>query len=195
MRSRAWLGPVIAALVLAPAANAKLAPTFSKQSVRPGEVVRLDLGEGAEHFLAPLKVYLMPLWVADEARTRPDPQLRQSDPRLTKIGELGTRGQRGVPRTLQFVVPELEAGEYTAAIWFKGTETNRWANALAGMHARLTIRQAADIRQVQRTAAGGPVRPDGEGRVAWSLLAVGSAALVAGLVLWRWRRTGHRRAS
>jgi hypothetical protein len=76
---------VVVALLLAPVAHAKLAPTFSERSVRPGELARLDLGAGAEQFLAPLKLYLVPLAVADEATT-------QSDPRLAKIGELGNPG-------------------------------------------------------------------------------------------------------
>jgi hypothetical protein len=184
MWTRAWLGLLFAALFLAPVAQAKLVPTFSERSARPGEVARLDVGEGAEQFLAPLKVYLVPLGVADSARA-------QSDPRLTKIGELGSPGQFDVPRTFEFVVPELEGGEYTAAIWFKGTETGRWANALVGIHPRLTIRQTADMGRVQRTGVGGSARLDDEGTSYWSALAFGSAALVAGLVLWRWRRNGQ----
>jgi hypothetical protein len=184
MVKRAWLGPLLAALFLAPVAHAKLVPTFSVRSVKPGDVARLDLGEGAEQFLAPLKVYLVPLEVADEAKA-------QSDPRLTKIGELGSPGQFDVPRTLHFVVPELEAGQYTAAIWFKGTETRSWANALVGMHPRLTIRQAADIGQVERTGAGDSARSDDEGTLFWSALALGATALVAGLVLRRWRPKGQ----
>jgi hypothetical protein len=187
MRKRAWLGPVVVALLLAPAAQAKLVPTFSERSVRPGELARLDLGEGAEHFPAPLKVYLVPLAVADGATT-------QSDPRLIKIGELGSPGQFDVPRMLRFVVPRLEPGDYTAAVWFKGTETGRWANALAGMGPRLTIRRAADT-PVQPTGVGSPPRSDGEGMSSWSVPAGGSAAVVAGLVLSRWRRGVHRRAS
>lgn len=188
MTKRAWLAAMVAALVLAPVAQAKLVPTFGERNVKPGELARLDLGEGARHFLAPLKVYLVPLGVANRAR-------KQSDPRLIRIGELGSPGRFDVPRTLRFVVPEVEPGEYTAAIWFKGTETGRWANALVGIHPRLTVRQAADTGQLQQTGAGAPAHPDDEGAVAWSLFAVGSAVLVAGLVLWRWRRNGHPRAS
>jgi hypothetical protein len=68
-------------LLLVPFAQAKLAPTFSERSVMPGELARLDLGVGADPFPAPLKVYLVPLAVSEEVT-------RQSDPRLTKIGEL-----------------------------------------------------------------------------------------------------------
>jgi hypothetical protein len=186
--NRGWLAPLIAALLLAPVAEAKLAPTFSERSVRPGELAWLDLGEGAEQFLAPLKVYLVPLAVADEATTR-------SDPRLTKIGELGSHGRFDVPRTLRFVVPELEPGEYTAAVWFKGTETGRWANALVGIHPRLTIRRAEDVSPVHRTGVGARARSDAEGITAWLLPAGGSAAIVAGFVLWRWLRSADRRAS
>jgi hypothetical protein len=185
---RRWLCPMIAALFLAPVAEAKLAPTFSERNVRPGELARLELGEGAEQFLAPLKVYLVPLAVAEEATT-------QSDPRLTRIGELGSPGRFDVPRTLRFVVPELEPGDYTAAVWFKGTETGRWSNAHAGIGPRLTIRRAADTGPVQRTGVGAPARSDGEGISSWLLPAGGSAAIVVGFVLWRWRRGADRRAS
>jgi hypothetical protein len=184
MVKRAWLGPLFAALFLAPAAQAKLVPTFSEHSVKPGDVSRLELGEGAAEFLAPLKVYLVPLEVADRARA-------QSDPRLTKIGELGSPGHFDVPRTLRFVVPELEPGHYTAAVWFKGTETGRWHNALVGIHPRLVIRRAAGIGQVQRTGAGGSASSDDEGTFFRSGLALGSAALVAGLALWRWLRSAQ----
>jgi hypothetical protein len=78
MRKRALLGPVVVALLLAPAAQAKLVPTFSERSVRPGELARLDLGEGAEHFPGPLKVYLVPLAPADGATTQSDPRLSRS---------------------------------------------------------------------------------------------------------------------
>lgn len=186
MRKRALCGPVVA-LLLAPVAHAKLAPTFSKDVVTPAELVRLDLGAGAEQFPAPLKVYLVPLAVADRATT-------QSDPRLIKIGQLGSPGRFDVPRTLRFVVPELEPGDYTAAVWFKGTETGRWANALVGIGPRLTVRRAADGGPVQRTGVGAPGHSDGEAMWSWLLPAGGSAAVVAGFVLRRWRRDGHLRA-
>lgn len=181
MRKRAWLGPAVVALLLTPVAQAKLAPTFGERSARPGELAGLDLGEGAEQFLAPLKVYLVPLAAADAATT-------QSDPRLTKVGELGSPGPFDVPRTLRFVVPQLEPGEYTAAVWFKGTETGRWANALAGIGPRLTIRPAADLGPVQRTVVGAPAHSDGDAMSFGWLLAGGSAAIVAGPVLRRRRR-------
>jgi hypothetical protein len=113
----------------APVAQAKLAPEFSERSVKPGEVARLDLGEGAEQFLAPLKVYLVPLGIADRARAQSDP--------------------------------------------------------------RLTIGQAADTAQIQATGAGGSVRSGDGGTFFWWAPGFGSAALVAGLVLWRWRRNGQ----
>lgn len=182
---RAWLAAVIAALVVAPVAQAKLAPTFSERSVRAGQLARLDLGEGAESYLAPLKVYLVPLGVADKATT-------QSDARLTKVGELGSPGNFDVPRTFQFVVPQLEAGEYTIAIWFKGTETGQWANALVGIHPRLAIRGGTNVGQVQPTEAPGTTASDDEGASPLSLLVVGAATVVAGLVAaWRWRRNGR----
>jgi hypothetical protein len=188
MRGRAWLGTVIVALLLAPVAQAKLAATFSERSVSPGQLARLDLGEGAKQFLAPLKVYLVPLAVADEATTH-------SDPRLTKIGELGSPGRFDVPSTFRFVVPELEPGEYTAAVWFKGTETGRWANALAGMGPQLTIRGAADVDQVRRPGVAARARADGDGMSSLWLPAGGSAVIVAGFVLWRWPRSGDPRAT
>jgi hypothetical protein len=181
MRKGAWLGPAVVALLVAPLAQAKLVPTFSERSVGPGEPVGLDLGEGANQFMAPLKLYLVPLAAADVATT-------QSDPRLTKIGELGSSGRFDVPRTLRFVVPDVQPGQYTAAVWFKGTETGRWANALAGIGPRLTIRPAADLGPVEPSRVGAPAHSDGERMPGWLLLVGGAAATVAALVLWRRQR-------
>jgi hypothetical protein len=89
-------------------------------------------------FLAPVKVYLVPLAIAGEATM-------QSDPRLTKVGELGRLARSTCPARYGLSSPRLDPGEYTAAVWFKGIATGRWANALAGIGPRLTIREAADV--------------------------------------------------
>ncbi len=138
--------PFVAALVLglmfAPAAHAKLNPTFrtfsGERVAEPGNIVVLHL-EGAEQFLGPLRIYLVPLGLADRISG-------EADPRLVKIGELGTSEELDVPRTLRFEVPDLPAGFYTAAIWFKGYATGTWANALERIYPLMRIGGADERR-------------------------------------------------
>jgi hypothetical protein len=47
----------------------------------------------------------------------------------------------------------------------------------------------------ERTGVGAPGRPDGQEVSSWWLVAGGPAAVVAGLVLSRWRRGDRGRAS
>lgn len=107
--------------------------------------------------------------------------LEGDDRAQIKIGELGTPGKFDAPRTLRFEVPDVPAGEYTVAIWFKGYETGTWANALEGINPLLTI-GAADEREASPTKSDGQTRS-----LLWALaLMVGS--LGGALVAWGWRR-------
>lgn len=170
--------------MFATAIQAKLNPTFSERVAEPGDTVELDVGEGNEQFLGPLRIYLVPLEAVDPPRQSPAFSNRvksETDPRLVKIGELGTPGEFDVPRMLRFAVPDLPPGEYTAAIWFKGYATGTWANALEGIHPLLTI-GAADER------AASPARSDGQSRLPLWAVALAGGGLGVGFVAWGWRR-------
>lgn len=102
---------------------------------------------------------------------------------MIKIGQLGMPGRFGTPSTLRFEVPEVPAGDYTVAIWFKGYATGSWGNALAGIHPLLTIR-AADSTRPAATEGGSERR-------FWALAVVAGALLAAsGLTGSRPRRGG-----
>ena len=165
-------------LILASAAQAKLNPAFGERAAEAGDLMEIDVGEGSEQFLGPLRIYLVPLEAADQLQG-------EADARLVKIGELGTPGEFGTPRVLTFEVPDLPAGEYTAAIWFKGYETGTWANALEGIHPLLTIGAANE----------GAVSPAGSDELSWPLFwaaALVVCVLVAGFVGFGWRRASRR---
>ena len=170
-------------LLFAGVAQAKLNPAFSERIAEPGQTVVLDVGEGSEQFLGPLRIYLVPLEVADRLRG-------EADPRLVKIGELGTPGEFGTPRVLTFKVPDLPDGEYTIAIWFKGYATGTWANALEGIHPLLTIGGAEE-------PAASPARPDEQtGRpLLWTVALAFGGLVAAVIIVLGWRRTTRRPAT
>jgi hypothetical protein len=174
---RRLLTVLLVGLVVVPAAQAKLNPAFSERVTEAG--AEIDLGEGSEQFLGPLRIYLVPLGVADQLQG-------EDDPRLIKIGELGTPGEFGTPSILRFEVPDVPAGEYTAAIWFKGYATGTWANALVGIHPLVSIR-SGEASAAAATSEGGGGLP---------LWAVGLAAgaLLAAVGGWLWRRSIRRPA-
>ena len=117
---------VIAACVTAPAADAKATPHFTKQVAAPGERVGVVFDRGIESYLAPLEVYLV--------STKDEPFIRgRGDRRLTRVGTLGRRGMILRPATLVFRVPEMAHGSYTLAVFFVGSATGRWANAVPGL--------------------------------------------------------------
>ncbi|MEX0674931.1 MAG: hypothetical protein WD067_09155 [Gaiellaceae bacterium] len=63
---RGLLTALLVGLVVAPTAQAKLNRAFSESVAEPGDVIELDLGEGSEQFLGPLRIYLVPLEAADQ---------------------------------------------------------------------------------------------------------------------------------
>ncbi len=174
---RRLIGCLLLSLILAPTAHAKLSPTFSERVAEPGETVELDLGKGVEQFVGPVRIYLAPLEAVDPSRRSPAFSNRvtsETDARLVKIGELGRLF--GPTRSLRFEVPDVPAGEYTAAIWY-----GRYApNALVGVHPLLTIGAAAERTAVPRRANSGLSVPAGV-----LALAIG---LGAGLFFLGWRR-------
>src|SRR3990170_1824977 len=159
LRMRCLIAVALLTSMVASAAQAKLNPTFSERVAETGDLVAIDVGEGSQHFLGPLRIYLVPLHAADQLKG-------EADPRLLKIGELGTAGEFGTPRVLRFEVPDLPAGDYTAAIWFRGYETGTWADALEGIHPLLTI-EAADEGETSMVVDEGTPAPDGSGEAAW----------------------------
>ena len=163
-------------LLFAAVAEAKLNPTFSQRIAQPGDTIELDVGEGSAMFVGPLRIFLV--------------SLEGSDRDQIKIGELGTPGKFGAPQILRFEVPDVPAGDYTVAIWFKGSETGRWANTLEGINPLLTI-GAADERGAslarQTGSLGRRSGPSDDGRV--------GVGLVAGVVAWGWRRAARRNAT
>jgi hypothetical protein len=165
--TRTLVAALLLGLLFADVAQAKLNPVFSERIAEPGDTLELDLGEGSEQFLGPLRIFLVSL----EGDDRPQ----------VKIGELGTPGEFDAPRILRFEVPDVPAGEYTVAIWFKGYETGTWANALEGINPLLTI-DGADERVASPAQSDGPP--------IWALAATISG-LAAGLFGWTWRRARH----
>jgi hypothetical protein len=177
---RRLLGLLLVGLVFVPQAQAKLNPAFSERVAEPGDVIELHLGEESEQFLGPLRIYLVPLGAADDLRG-------EDDPRLIRIGELGKPEAFGTPSTLRFQVPDVAAGEYTAAIWFKGYATGTWGNALEGIHPLLTIHsgEASAVATTPEHGSGPPL---------WAV-AVAAGALVASVGAWLWRRAPRRPAT
>ncbi|HXG69148.1 MAG TPA: hypothetical protein VNJ04_00885 [Gemmatimonadaceae bacterium] len=168
--------------MFASTAEAKLNPAFSERVAQAGDLVAIDVGEGSEQFLGPLRIYLVPLEAADQLRGG-------ADPRLVKIGELGRLGEFGTPRVLTFEVPDLLEGEYTAAIWFRGYETGTWANALEGIHPLLTI-GAADEGAIEGAASA--AGSDEAGMPLFWPVAIAGGILVGAFLGFGWRR-GNRR--
>lgn len=114
------------AFVAAPAAEAKIIPSLSTRVAAPGQRVVVNFGEGARAFLAPLEVHLV--------RTAVEPRVtRRTDARLHFVGRLGKTGEVITTTRLGFRVPRLPAGEYTLAVWFKGSATGRWHNLASGL--------------------------------------------------------------
>ena len=170
MRSLATAG--VLCLLFAGVAQAKLNPVFSDQTAEPGDTLELDLGDAAEQFLGPLRIFLV--------------SLEGDDRNQVKIGELGTLGEFGRSQVLTFKVPDLPEGEYTVAIWFKESLTGTWANALEGIHPLLTIGGADE-----QPAASSPRSYEQTGTPLWPVsLALGGLAAV--IVAFGWRRTTRR---
>jgi hypothetical protein len=164
-------------VLFAAVAEAKLNPTFSQRTAEPGDTIELDVGEGSALFRGPLRIFLV--------------SLEGSDRDQFKIGELGTPGRFDAPQTLGFEVPDVPAGDYTVAIWFKGSETGTWANTLEGINPLLTIggadeRGASLVRSDRQS--GSPLWP--------TVMTVGGVGVVvvAGAVGWGWRRAARRDA-
>lgn len=188
---RCLIAASVLSLMLVATADAKLNPTFSERFAEAGDLVELDVGEGSEQYLGPLRIYLVSLGAADPLPRSTESRVRsEADARLVKIGELGTAGEFGTPRVLTFEVPDLPAGEYTAAIWFKGYETGTWANALEGIHPLLTISAADEGATIEDAAS-----PAGSDEARWPLfgvIALAGGVLVAGFVGWGWLRASRR---
>lgn len=157
----------LSGLLFASVAHAKLNPSFSERAAEPGDKLELDVGEGSEQFLGPLRIFLVSL----EGDDRPQ----------VKIGELGTPGAFSASRILRFEVPDVPAGEYTVAIWVKGYRTGTWANALEGINPLLTVGAAGERAALRADA-------DGSSRSLPWILAITVGGLGAGLVAWGWRR-------
>ncbi len=148
---------LVLGLLFVTAAEAKLDPTFSQRIAKPGDRLTLDVGEGGAQFMGPLRIFLVSLDDGDRSQI--------------KLGELGTPGRFDVPRILRFEVPDVPAGDYTVAIWFRGSETGRWTNALEGIDPLLTIRAG------ERGASPAPL---------WAI-AITAGGLGAGLLVRRAR--------
>jgi hypothetical protein len=132
------------ALVGVSAAGAKAVPRLSKTVAAPGELVTVDFGPGATHYLAPLEVYLVRVSVEPEITGRHDPRLRL-------VGKLGRVHEPIRATKLRFRVPRIAAGRYTLAAWFEGTETYRWHNLAEGLWRDATFKDHAILRIVRRS--------------------------------------------
>jgi hypothetical protein len=142
MHFRALVAIVLAALVVAPVAGAKAVPRLSTTVAAPGDLVTVAFGRGATYYLAPLEVSLV--------RTDVEPQITgRTDPRLRRVGKLGTAGKPIRATRLRFRVPRVASGTYTLAVWFKGTQTHRWHNLAAGLWRDATFKNGVILRVVQ----------------------------------------------
>jgi hypothetical protein len=118
------LAVAVLALVVAPAANAKLNPRFARTVAEAGERVTVELGY-VDAYLPPLEVSLV--------RIRDEPFVRsRRDRRLVPVGLL-PRDQEGPGLGRLSFVASVPPGRYTLAVWFRGTETGRWQNATSGL--------------------------------------------------------------
>ena len=175
---RSLVAALVVGLLFAAVADAKLNPTFSQRVAQPGDTIELDVGEGSALFVGPLRIFLVSLEGADRDQI--------------KIGQLGTPGKFDAPQILRFEVPDVPAGDYTVAIWFKGSETGKWTNTLEGITPLLTIGEA-----VERGASPAPSDRQ-SGSPLWPLaMTVGGlgVGVVAGVVAWGWRRAARRNAT
>jgi len=134
---------VVVALVAVSAASAKAVPRLSTSVAVPGDLVTVDFGAGATHYLAPLEVYLV--------RIKVEPKITgRSDPRLHLVGKLGRVNEPITATKLRFRVPRVAPGRYTLAVWLKGTETNRWHNLAEGLWRDATLRDRLILRIARR---------------------------------------------
>lgn len=172
--------PVLVSLNLVTPAQAKLLPVLTPPAAKPGESVQVDLGDGAEAFPAPLRIYLAPLDVADTVA-------RESDPRLTPVATLGTPGEYDVPRFFVFRVPDLKPGRYGVQVWFDGYATDRPADALIGIHPVFTILPSSPAATRPSEASPSPTRKDRLPGFVAPLVAVAAFATVF-LALWLIRK-------
>ena len=126
MRLRVVFVLAVSALVVVSAAGGKIIPKLNARVAAPGQLVVVIFGEGASAYLAPLEVYLV--------RTTIEPRVtRRTDARLRLVGRLGRTGEPIAVNRLSFRVPRLPAGDYTLAVWFKGSENGRWGNLASGL--------------------------------------------------------------
>jgi hypothetical protein len=175
---RALVAALLMGLVLVPAAQAKLNPSFNERVAMPGDTIELDLGRGIEQFHGPLRIFLV--------------SLEGTERRQFKIAELGTPGECCTPRVLRramrIEVPDLPVGDYTVAIWFDGYATGTWENVFEGISPLLTI-GTADEREASPAPSEGRT-----GSPLW-VLALTVGGLGAGLVAWGCLRAARRAAT
>ena len=109
---------VAAALLLTPAASAKLALTFDRTTARPGDCVRLAFGEYFTSKRNAVHVYLVyaPI-LGNVIRPRVGGGVATlgPPPRLAGVHKVG-QTLSGKPG-LSFRVPSVRAGRYAAVIW------------------------------------------------------------------------------
>ena len=93
---------------------------------RPVSALSSTSARGALLYLGPFEV--------DLVRTAVEPRVtRRTDVRLHPVGRIGKTGVSIATTRLSFRVPRLPVGEYTLAVWFKGSETGRWHNLASGL--------------------------------------------------------------
>lgn len=140
---------LIVASALAPGADAKLRPAFGQRTAEVGETVRFHLGPAANLIRPPIEIHLVPV-------DRSQRTLRRQDPESVKVALISTPLNEG-RRYVEFDVPSVSAGEYTAAIWFKGYVTDEWVNGAAGFQPLLTITDAPKPSPLEAVVAPGVV--------------------------------------
>jgi hypothetical protein len=164
---RAYTAALVVVLVTAPAAGAKLNPSFDKHEASVGETVRVSLGEGAEMFV-PMRVHL----VRTEDLIRVG---KQTDPDASLIWAFGLDRNYPVPKAFEFKMPRVRPGDYMLGIWFKAS-AGGWVNTL-------------DMWSPTITVTGGGSQ-DGDDSVMGELAAVLVCGLGLALIATAWL---HRR--
>lgn len=144
MRLGLFAGIAVVGLAVVATANAKAVPRLSKTVASPGDVLAVEFGHGATYYLAPLEVYLV--------RTAVERMIRgRHDPRLHLIGKLGKAGEPIEKTRLMFRVPNVRAGTYTLAVWFKGTVTGRWHNLAEGLWRDANLKDGLILKVLRRS--------------------------------------------
>ena len=140
---------LLVASALPPEVDAKLRPAFGQRTASVGDTVRFHLGAGASLIRPPIHLHLVSI-------NRPSRSLKRSDPNAIEVAFIDSRLTER-RRYVDIEVPNVPAGEYTIAIWFRGYATDEWLNGAAGFQPLLTITEAQEPSLLDAVVAPGAI--------------------------------------